>query len=523
MLVGIALAFPAGPPTRVSLATSVAMVAYSAGRTRWPIRATAGARRDLVPIVAELVLGVAAVMATGYWASPFIFVLMAPIVMAGFVRGFSYAVPLSLLAATALIIPSWASHEPDLAHLATAGTAEILLVGLVAGYARRLFGEAEQRASQVLSRLSRLNEANALLLQLNHVAQALPASLDLSETLASTIGELRSMIRPDAAAILLWDASLGRWSAGASDGLRLATTMTEVHLPEPVRRVARLGLRDRSAQLIDLTQNGPGLSAAARCAIYVPLVARDTLVGILAVESQVPNGLGSRALTLMGGLAEQAALAIDNAQWFSRLRTLGAEEERTRIARDLHDRVAQSLAYLAFSLDRITAAAQSQQPVTEDLETLRHDVRQVVTEVRDTLYDLRTDVSDSQGLVDTLGGFLDRVRARSGLDVRFEHRGAARLPLRVERELWRIAQEAVTNAEHHARARTLVVVWEVDDRLAALHIIDDGRGFPSGATGRLDSYGLLGMRERADAVGATLEIDSIPGQGTAIHCRLARS
>jgi signal transduction histidine kinase len=221
----------------------------------------------------------------------------------------------------------------------------------------------------------------------------------------------------------------------------------------------------------------------------------------------------------MTGVAEQAALAIDNAQWFSRLRILGAEEERVRIARDLHDRVAQSLAYLAFELDRISSLSLVA-PVTVELEALRHDVRVVVTEVRDTLYDLRTDVSESQDMMETLSTFLERVRSRSGLAVSLAQHGHSRLPLPIEREFWRIAQEAATNVERHARATTLDVVWHTGTDYAEIGVTDDGRGFPVGDSTRFGSYGLLGMRERADAIGATLEIESTPGKGTSVRCRL---
>jgi len=507
---------------RADLVAFALIIANAIARTRLPIKARPSNLWGLAEVTVEVAATVVLVITTGFWSSPFFFCLVAGVVAAGFARGLLYAVPLAALAALAIAVPSSFRGQGDVAQLATTGTSELLLVALVAGYARRLFGEAEQRASQVLSRLSRLNEANALLLQLNQVAQTLPASLDLAETLGSTIEQLRTMIRPDLSAILLWDSSLRRWSQGAAEGVRLASIMTDSDLPEPLRRAARYGLRERGASLVDLATDGPGLGSASRSAIYVPLVSRDILVGMLAVETQASAVLGTREVALMTGLAEQAALAIDNAQWFGRLRTLGAEEERTRIARDLHDRVAQSLAYLAFELDRITAVAATQ-PVHRELETLRHDVRQVVTEVRDTLYDLRTNVTENQDLVDTLEGFLERVRTRSGLEIRFEHHVTRRLPLPLEREFWRIAQEAVTNAEHHAKAQHLVVVWEAHGGQARLHVIDDGRGFPVGSTGRMDSYGLLGMRERADAIGATLEIESAPGQGTAVHCRLETS
>jgi len=104
--------------------------------------------------------------------------------------------------------------------------------------------------------------------------------------------------------------------------------------------------------------------------------------------------------------------------------------------------------------------------------------------------------------------------------VRFEQHAVRRLPVPLERELWRIGQEAVTNVERHARAQNVTVTWRVSGTTATLEVVDDGRGFPLGTAGRMDSYGLLGMRERAGAIGATLEVDTAPGRGTAIRCRL---
>jgi signal transduction histidine kinase len=516
-LVGVALTFSA-PHGRAEVTMAVLMVVFAGLRTVWPVRASVETHGGRFDLALETIVASGAVIITGYWASPFFFCLVVPIVIAGYLGGFRYAVPLAAALVGAIAIPSALSGEVGVGRLIVVGGSELGLVAAVIGYARRIFGEAEQRASQVLSRVSRLNEANTLLLQLNAVAQTLPASLDLGEILASTLDQLRNMVHPDVAAVLLWDASLNQWSVGAAEGTRLATVSAD-DLPVPVRRIARLGLRYVKAMRVDLDVEGPGLASPSRVAIYAPLVARSTLVGVLAVESRDRNALRSRDVALMTGLAEQAALAIDNARWFGRLRTLGAEEERTRIARELHDRVAQSLAYLAFELDRITVAAQTR-PVNEELEALRGDVRQVVTEVRDTLYDLRTNVTESQDIVETLAGFLTRVEGRSHVPVRFEHEVTQRLALPIEREVWRIAQEAVTNAERHARAKQLAVVWESHADRALLQVLDDGRGFPVGGSGRMDAYGLLGMRERADAIGATLEIESRPGEGTAVRCRL---
>jgi signal transduction histidine kinase len=113
------------------------------------------------------------------------------------------------------------------------------------------------------------------------------------------------------------------------------------------------------------------------------------------------------------------------------------------------------------------------------------------------------------------------VRQRRGLIVNFVHQaGPQRLSLTVERELWRIAQEAITNVERHARATSVTVRWETDGRNGLLEIIDDGLGLAATSAGRPDSYGILGMRERATIIGATLEIESAPGAGTTVRCRV---
>jgi signal transduction histidine kinase len=104
--------------------------------------------------------------------------------------------------------------------------------------------------------------------------------------------------------------------------------------------------------------------------------------------------------------------------------------------------------------------------------------------------------------------------------VEFVNEATARLPLGVERELWRIAQEAITNVERHARATSVRVTWRSDGRSGLLEVSDDGQGLVATGAGRPDSYGILGMRERAAVIGATLEIDSAPGAGTTVRCRL---
>jgi signal transduction histidine kinase len=318
--------------------------------------------------------------------------------------------------------------------------------------------------------------------------------------------------------VLLYDETDSQWSVVRREGTRLPPKLPSNALPPPLARAVSLHSSVDEPNL--LSQGGPGLAPRMYSGLYTPLPARGSIIGVVSIEHGEPGHFKPRDLELLNGFAEPAALAIDNARWFARLRTVGADEERTRIARDLHDRIGQSLAYLAFELDRIVKNDGRGDDVGAALEQLRSDVRGVIREVRDTLYDLRTDVSESIDMLTVLDQFLKRVRDRSPLEVTLRSDESGRLPILQEREMFRIAQEAVVNVERHAGANHITVTWRCDGHTAYLEIADDGGGFPIGTAGRLDSYGIMGMRERASSIGASLDITSSPGVGTRVRCEL---
>jgi signal transduction histidine kinase len=497
------------------------LVLYTLYRTLRPLR-YGDDTTSLLLVLGEVAGTVLGLTATGYWESPFAFSMVTAVAVAGFARGFGFGLRIAVASILAVTIP--AALEPmftsDDLRTAVQWSVEILLVAIVAGYARRISGEAERRQSAALDRLGRLSDANALLYQLHQVTQTLPASLDLDEVLDATCAQLSDLFDYDALAIVLHDDTDERWHTLRREGGRPPAHMGDDDLPAPLTRAIRQRRLVSEGNL--LASGGPGLSGSAGSGLYTVLSARGSIIGVVSIEHSDTHHFANRDIELLSGFAEPAALAIDNARWFSRLRTVGADEERTRIARDLHDRIGQSLAYLAFELDRIVKNnGNRNEAVTHALDQLRGDVRGVIGEVRDTLYDLRTDVTETQSLPSTLESFLNRVRERSGLRVGIRAQETGRLPILQEREMWRVAQEAVTNVERHAQATQVSITWRCDGHAASLEIADDGVGFPVGTAGRLDSYGILGMRERAASIGATLTVDSQPGKGTRVRCALA--
>jgi signal transduction histidine kinase len=509
------------------IAWCVVIVSYTVMRTIRPIRYV-GDFRSLVSVLGEVVLYVAALCTTGFWQSPFILSVLTAICVAGFARGFGFALRISIAASLAVSIPfltdSSPSEEAMRENIILSGqwSLVLLLVALVAGYARRISGEADRQHSLALDRLGRLADANALLFSLHRVAQTLPASLDLDDVLDTTIGRLRGLFDFDNAVVLAFDDTDGGWQVLRREGgVRLPSKLAKADLPAPLLRAIDEGGVVNVASLPD--EGTSGLNTKAGSGLYGVLPARGAIIGVVVIEHASPRHFSPRDAELMRGFVEPVALALDNARWFARLRTVGADEERTRIARDLHDRIGQSLAYLAFELDRIVNNEQQGEHIGVPLERLREDVRGVIREVRDTLYDLRTDVSDTQDMAATLEAFVARIQDRSDLQIRLFSDRNERLPLLQEREMWRIAQEALTNVERHANANSVRVLWRCNGESAALEVTDDGQGFPIGRAGRLDSYGILGMRERASSIGATLEVTSQLGKGTRVRCSLIRS
>lgn len=505
----------AGDPT-MRMAT-VIVVAYATLRSLHPVR-YADPIPSLIAVFFEVVLHVAVVLATGLWASPFVYTVLTAVIVAGFARGFAFGLRIGMATGFAVSLPQLLAddYSAEAIRVSARWTVLLILISIVTGYGRRISGEADRERDLALDRLSRLADANALLFSLHRVAQSLPASLDMNDVLDSTVARLRGLVEFDSLVVLLFDDTDGQWDVVRNDGVSLPTRVGLTDLPLELRRAISSNTVISCNNLA--VADGGGFSNGSGSGLYGVLTARGAIMGLIALECRDTDAFDQRSEGLLEGFVPPLALALDNARWFARLRTVGADEERTRIARDLHDRIGQSLAYLAFETDRIVNRNSEGVDVGPSLDQLRNDIRGVIGEVRDTLYDLRTDVSDDTSLADILNEYIERVSARTGLEITVEADGDHRVPLLQERELWRIVQEAITNTERHAQASRVQITYRCDGERAAVRVTDDGIGFEAGKAGRLDSYGMLGMRERASSIGASLDIKSIQGRGTSVTC-----
>lgn len=504
---------------RVILALTAVVVTYATIRSFRPVEYFTGVR-SLLRALGEGLLHALIIVGTGCWDSPFVYTILPVVVVAGFARGFGFGLRVALTCSLAISLPELylSGWSMEALQVCATWSSMLLLISVVSGYGRRVSGESDRERDIALDRLGRLADANALLYSLHRVAQTLPSSLDMNEVLNSTVSRLRDLIDFDSLVILLFDDTDGHWQVVRQEGCHLPARLGPTDLPRGMRQAITESLVVACNDLGGV--DGKGFDDRSCSGMYGALKARGSIMGLVALEHRSPHRFDHRASGLLSGFVPPLAMALDNARWFARLRTVGADEERTRIARDLHDRIGQSLAYLAFELDRIVNKHNAGDPLGESLDHLREDVRGVIREVRDTLYDLRTDVSDVSSLADILRQYADRVTDRTGIAFEIDADDQQRLPLLQEREMWRIAQEAITNIERHAQATNVRLVWRCEPDRAAIRITDDGIGFQIGRAGRLDSYGMLGMRERASSIGATLQVQSAPGQGCSITCVL---
>jgi signal transduction histidine kinase len=196
------------------------------------------------------------------------------------------------------------------------------------------------------------------------------------------------------------------------------------------------------------------------------------------------------------------------------------EAERQRIARDLHDQTVQELVLLCRQLDLVEGALNESPEVAVGLTEARRTAEEVVRDLRDFARSLRPPTLDDLGLATAVRGLLGDLAERASVEGRMSIVGdERRLDGDVELAVFRIAQEALRNVEHHARASHVSVTLHFAAREIRLDVVDDGTGFTSSPTTDLAAsghLGLLGMRERAETLGGRLEIDSRRGRGTRV-------
>ena len=425
-------------------------------------------------------------------ADLFIAYLFVPLVVAGLDGGLPLGLTAAGMASAALVLSTSLSaadvRSADNKLTPATWVPMLVAVTLVAAWSRRVVGNAATASEPGYA------DAHRLLSELHVVARQLSLGLE-PQTLAAALAEDVTAVVDGVRATVLVRSPGGRFVP--------LVGQTPTPFAESVLLDAWL-----AADLVRRSRNGVTVAA-------LPVLMGERVVAVVVLTGS--SGLDDEQIAGCRQLVSQAGTRLASALLFDDVRRLATDDERLRLAREIHDGIAQDMASVGYLLDDI--ATDSTPEVATRLAALREHVTGLVSELRLSIFDLRTGVDESVGLARTLGDYAQRVGTQSGLAVNFStDESPHRLPIATEVEILRIVQEAVTNVRRHAEANSLSLSVCVDPPFARIQVTDDGRGLQPG---RPDSMGITGMRERAHRIGAALRVESVPGgRGTVVEILL---
>jgi len=405
----------------------------------------------------------------------------------------------------------------------------------------------DERARLLESETRARAEAEAALERLraiDTITDSALVHLGLDELLRELLVRLRRALDADSAGVLLLDEEGKTLYPRAVDGyahegfarirVRLGTGVTG--------RIAAEGrpliVDDYSA--VDLSGiegvAHADVLALTRSVMGAPLRIGDKVVGVVAVNSAHPRRFTEEELKLLLLVADRAAPAVERARLLEKVRAgrerqkalsrrllTAQEEERRRLAVELHDELGQVLTAVKINLESLARSGAA--PAPAHLRDAIGSVDHAMQRVRDLALDLRPSVLDDLGLPAALRWYVDRFARDSRVEAHVSVDPVPHLEPELETACFRIAQEALTNVARHAQARQVSLDLHVLAEGLELRVRDDGIGFDAGAARERatagTSMGLLGMQERVSLVGGEFAIESLPGGGTEVRARFA--
>lgn len=416
------------------------------------------------------VIVLAALTMTGGATSPYLLLSMGPPIFATVYGGLRTGLTTGGLSAGLLALVTIGARA-NLVEAFPAMGLYLVFVVLV-GVIRKLLQDIHERAAkleeekeQATRQLEQLEEIHAALLRLSEDVSS--GRFNATEVAAETLGKILDR----------YPGAAGKLAINDEEG---AVVLAARGIPEGEGRVYELPLATRTAE-----------------------------VG--SMELTMPRPLTPNELAEVAAVLYPVSVAFANLKLLQDIVGSAVAEERIRLAREMHDSIGPSLAALGLAIDMAALRQASHPPVVEDLKVLRSNVTMLVEEMRAAVADLRSAPGP------TLTARLLRIAASLPEDppivVDIDERRPPRPAL--IGDLAEILGEAVRNAHLHSRATKIVVSGQVDRDFGSCSVVDDGAGFDPETTPE-GHYGILGMRERAAKIGATMKIDSKPGVGTAV-------
>lgn len=365
-----------------------------------------------------------------------------------------------------------------------------------------------------------------------HISRRITELDDLDNILHDITIQTTSLLNSDYTAIALLDdtgTQLHLRCASTTDGpVEFAPADRPIIIEnELITRALRSPVTSYStefAPLDALPGLGPGLPEASQSLVTVVLQLDSQSVGVLWGGRYSAEPYSATDLIGMERMADQAVIAIQHSLMAAQLQSLAVLDERSRIAREMHDGLAQILGYMNLQVQTLEALLKQdkRKAIAAELVQMRTAVQTAHADVRENILSLRTTLSTDAGVVSAIEGYVDGFSVQTNIDAQFINRVHEDLNLSplTEVQMVCILQEALANVRKHAHADQVIVTLDHTEGAAQLKIVDNGIGFAQPTPN--DRFGLHTMRERAQSVGGQVEIMSNTGYGTQIHCTLPK-
>ena len=386
----------------------------------------------------------------------------------------------------------------------------VLVVAIVAllavTFSTVAFRRIDRLSAALRARNTDLERREASARALHRVSVAVASLDDLDDVLTTIVDQARIQLGVDVTLLITYRPDGEAYVAAASG------SVDEI---------------DRTGDLPD-AEPGSGAGRFVRPELRIarleaPLQRAGETIGLLLAGSRTERGFGVDEVEMLSSLANLAAIAIENARLQARLRELAVVAERERIAREMHDGLAQVLGYVntkSQAVEELLVAGRTAE-ARSLLAELAAAARSIYVDVREAILGLRSPVVPGVGLVEAVREYAERFTEASKIPVRVEASDRAphhELAPDVEAQVFRIIQEALTNVRKHSGAGRALIDFSFRDAGLEVVVADDGHGMGDGAAvADRPHYGLPAMRERAESIGAAITWRDVPGGGCEVR------
>ncbi|HEX75345.1 MAG TPA: GAF domain-containing protein [Dehalococcoidia bacterium] len=382
--------------------------------------------------------------------------------------------------------------------------------------------KVEERTRQERQRAEQLRT-------INEVSRKISSIVNLDELVLYVNNILRQAFHYHNVSIFLFEPSSGKFALKALS-LSGQKAVIPVGVPLEVADEGIVGWVAKTGEPLlanDVSQEPRYRAVEAlsdiRSELAVPVKMGEKVLGVLDIESVEVDAFGEADLFTAQTLADQLAVAIENARLYQETRQMAVMDERNRMAREIHDTLAQGFTGIILQLEAAEQAfGEGPIEARRHLDQARSLARKSLNEARRSVWNLRPQALEELPLAKALRQEVDRFTQDSGMSARFTLSGDRReLPPEVEATLLRISQESLTNVRKHAKASEVEVKLTFDESAVMLSVSDNGVGFKPEPVGKVTKkrggFGLVGMQERAHGLGGTFEVQSEKRKGTLVR------